>query len=1207
MEIDQIVKSLTPEEATRTKNVIAGTSEFVEAPMILYDEDGLRKIPEQKHIPSLFTVVNEALMNCCDHAVSCINKRTMQHKQNPNVTQRYVDNINIKLNQNGVIVVENDGYGIPVIKLRGIYLPIVLFTEQNTGDNTDQDPYRITGGTNGCGAKVITSFSKVTLVECCDGINEFSVRIEADKNGKKTIHEPTITPCTTKSYTRVSFEIDWANTKYKKFNKGVRELFTLWLRTRCILISLYLNTYRKCTLRFNKEVYCTLYEHIKCDKVYSTSITMKIKNNKLLGYNNSMFGMCKVYISFVNSKPIRVSVINGIEVTKNPILNDIMDKLYAIIKADVLAEAKVDLTKQAFNSKLNIIFVGTIMNPQWVGQTKNGITRSNELTNMYTVDYSTAKELSQVFKEHLITKQATIIQNKLKNVAKNDKYMPAQYVSDGIKGKTTYLWLAEGDSAIGFIRSIIGMSKGRSDCKFNFSNSGMLPLGGVIINTYHRIKLHNPNDFRFIENTGKSMLVMDKKCIENVFIPTFIKEMGIKLDCQYSTEKELNSLKYTKVIIATDQDKDGYNINGLLLVLMSKWPGLFEYGRVLRMQTPVTRIKPITLTNANQHKSIEFFIDHELPIYLKTNKIPRGFHVKYYKGLSGHEREYFESIATNIDKYLYTFATSKRSIELLEVYYDKKNPDARKDELRTPVRDMTKKEINLYKKRIITISTFLQIYVKDYQLDNLNRKLLKVMDGQNNVCGKLIYACPIVMRNDELKVNILGGDIIKKTNYHHGDASIQETIFKNAQAFPGKKLYPMLQSVGNTGSRNEGGKDHGSSRYVSVKLNTKIYEAFFRKEDNILLEYLECDNQAIEPKYYYPVLPITILENYKTTAHGWKIEIWGRDLTKVKEAIGALLNGRTPTAELPINPKISTNKLIVLTTDGDDREYYSKGEYKIVQRMGKTYLNIIELPIGVWPMKYISELNEPKYATVINGNIANRSSDNNVDIEIPLIDSWLEKIPKYEDNIFSDVELFFKLRIRLCSDLNFISPEGGVLSFDRYIDFLIYWFNIRKKYYILRVKRQIEIIKNKLLDITNRYNYLKNFHDWGLGQRKSRENAHKIMLDNGLIMINTELIEPPIYIPTDKISTYVTITSIDQDPGFDELYKNGLITKYASFEYLDSIRNDKVRSENMAPLEKKIEELQYELNELIKPNKWKHIWAAEIKHLVNILQETSQF
>ena len=113
MEIDQIVKSLTPEEATRTKNVIAGTSEFVEAPMILYDEDGLRKIPEQKHIPSLFTVVNEALMNCCDHAVSCINKRTMQHKQNPNVTQRYVDNINI--NHSDEIIIQTM-MRIPVTK-----------------------------------------------------------------------------------------------------------------------------------------------------------------------------------------------------------------------------------------------------------------------------------------------------------------------------------------------------------------------------------------------------------------------------------------------------------------------------------------------------------------------------------------------------------------------------------------------------------------------------------------------------------------------------------------------------------------------------------------------------------------------------------------------------------------------------------------------------------------------------------------------------------------------------------------------------------------------------------------------------------------------------------------------------------------------------------------------------------------------------------
>jgi DNA topoisomerase-2 len=1206
MNIKDIVKTLDEEEATRTKNVIAGTSEFVTAPLMLYTSEGFQK-QTQTYVPSLFTVINEALVNCCDHAISCINKTTMQHKMNPNVVQRFVDNINIKLSKNGVIIIENDGYGIPVMMHDGVYVIIKLFTSQRTGTNTEQDKYRITGGTNGCGAKIITTFSTVTVLECQDEKNHLYVKIEADEKGKKTIGEPIITPVTdSKQFTRVSFKIDWENTKFKKFDNKVFNLFNSWLKTRCVEISLYLNQYRECSISFNSKIYKM--SSVPVDAMFSAKIPMKIKNEKSLGYNNPIFGNSTIYLSVINSgKALKLSIINSIEIVENPIINDILKKLYLIVKTNVLNDAKVELTKQMFTSKINILFVGTIMNPQWVGQTKHGITRTSDLLNLYNIDYSVAKELSQVFTEQLISKQADVVQRQLKTKIENDKYNPAMNVRDNVKKAENYLWLAEGDSALALIKSILGCKSGR----FNFNNSGTLSLGGVIINTYNRIKSHDTKDFKYATSQHKSMLVMDKKCLDNLFITTFIQAMGIRLDCDYTTEKDINALKYKYIVVATDQDKDGYNINGLLLVLFMKWPGLFKYGRVLRLQTPVARIKPRNLTKANISKTIEFFTEPELEEYLTTHKVPATLDIKYYKGLGGHEKEYILPLVENINKYLFTFVTSPRSEELLGIYYDKKNPDARKEELRTPVRKMVKKELQLYANQKLMISTFLQIYVKDYQLDNLSRKLLKVMDGQNNVCGKLIYACPAALKG-ELKVSILGSEISKKTNYHHGPASLEETIFKNSQSFPGKKLYPMLIGLGENGTRVEGGKDHSSSRYVCVKLNEKIYNGFFRKEDNILLDYLQSDGKFIEPRFYFPVLPITILENYKTTAHGWKIEIWGRDLKKVKDAMCKLLNGKVPTVELPVNPNISTNKIITLEDEDGKRLNYSRGEYKIVKRGNRIDMKITDLPIGVWPAKYvknlIAESKEGKfYHKIIDTNIeiANYSENNNVNILVPLLPDWESKIPKVEDGFFSDIEIAFGLRVRLCDELNFISPEGGVISFERYIDFLIYWFEIRKKYYILRIDRQIEILKNRITEAKNRHKYLKNFHAWGLSKRIAKVEAHTIMSSNDLVKINTSLVIPEQFVPTEKIHSFMLITAEGQDELFDELYKQKMITGYATYEYLDSIRNDHLRNDNMAPLEAKIAELEAKLLELMKPNKWKYTWAEEIRHLVSILEETS--
>lgn len=139
MKVSQILKTLTPEEATLSKNVIAGSSNFVEDNMTLYNPDvGFYTEKNVKYVPSLFKVIDEALVNCSDHFVSCINRTTMQHKMNLCVSQRFVENINVMIDHHGTICIKNDGYGIPIIKDDAdMYVPIKCFVVQNTGTNTD--------------------------------------------------------------------------------------------------------------------------------------------------------------------------------------------------------------------------------------------------------------------------------------------------------------------------------------------------------------------------------------------------------------------------------------------------------------------------------------------------------------------------------------------------------------------------------------------------------------------------------------------------------------------------------------------------------------------------------------------------------------------------------------------------------------------------------------------------------------------------------------------------------------------------------------------------------------------------------------------------------------------------------------------------------------------------------------------------------------
>lgn len=1212
MNINEIVKSLSNEEATRGKNVLAGTSSFVNEDMIKYSvENGFYRVKSQKFIPSLFTVINEALVNCSDHAISCINRKTIQHKMNPYVESRYVDNILVQLDSSsGKILVKNDGYGIPIIMKDGVYLPIELFVKYNTGTNTEQDPYRITGGTNGCGAKIITTFSTLTTIRCQDDKNNFYVQITSDSKGNKKVGTPIINPKTDDTqYTSVTFTIDWADSLYKKYSKETHKLFYEWLTTRCASLSLFLNQYRTCTVKLNNREFRLTYADIPKDAIHTMIIPMKIKDKTKLGYNDQSFGSCNIYLSVLNSGvALQLSFINGIQVTSNPILDRILALLFKSIKSEVASVTKFELTRAIFNKYTLAMFVGTIMNPQWVGQTKHSITISNDIFDMYQIDYQgVTKELAAVFIEHLIGKQSDkIVKNPRKKI-NNDKYTEALNISDRKRKAINYLWLAEGDSALEFIKNGLGTCSKMVNPEFDYNNSGRLSLGGVIINTFHRIQLHDMTKFKYVKNRNKSVLIMDEKCTNNKFIETFINACNIRMDCSYSTEEELNTLSYKYIIIATDQDKDGWNINGLLLVFLMKWPSLVASGRVLRLQTPVARIKPQKIKGNNYKDSVEFFSETEVEEYLKIHNIPKGSEVKYYKGLASHEPEFRDDIFRNIRKYLYTFQVTPKSVELLEIYYNKLNPDMRKTELRTPLRSMYAIEKKYYREHKIYISTFLQIYVKDYQLDNLNRKLLKVFDGQNNVCGKLLHVAPAIYRKfNETRVSYLGSEVAKRTNYHHGENSMYETIFKSSQTFSGKKMYPIYCILGEFGSRTDGGKKHGAPRYTYITINQRFHSAMFRAEDNILLEHCKSEAEIIEPKYYFPIMPLAIMENYKTTAHGWKIEIWGRDLSSIIKAMNELLNGRTPVGELPISLR-TTKAEFVHATDGEKDYLYSKGKYTIQECKFEDRLIVSELPLGVWNTTYLKELYENKdfveKLALPDGTPKDNTTNDTLSIIIPLRKGWRENIKKREDPLFSDIELAFNLRVRICDELNFIAPDGSVISFDRYIDFLIYWFNLRKEFYLLRIKRQVQILKNKIEFYQSKYRYLKNFHAWGLGNRVTTRTAHEIISQNGLIPLNASLVEPDIFVPTDKITKFVRITQAGQDEDFDELFRQKLITKYASFDYLDCIVNSKVRDDHMTPLEKKINEFEEKLELLSRPNAWKKIWAEEIKNLVSILRE----
>jgi DNA topoisomerase-2 len=1208
--MSEFITTISAEEHTRTKTMYAGSNDIITSKMLTY-ANGQFGYTKHKYIPSLLKAVDEAIVNVSDHFIGCINGDAMA--ENPQIARLYCDKVEIRLDSKGVIVISNNGYGIPIKEYRdGIMIPEALYTIQNTGTNLRENKFRITGGTNGCGAKIITTWSKKTKIECQDGKNYFSAIINTNAKGAKTVANRTVSPAkSAEQFTKLTFAPDWGCSAFRSYEPA-QAGFIDWLYKRIVLLAMFVHKYRACAITYNGCAIRTTYSELaqSHDLVYWKVLQIRAREPKLLGRNHECFGINDLFIGISRfgskSQQIHLSIVNGVEVLVNPVIKLILGKIFSKIKNDIIKEAKAQITYAQFEKYTMAIFNGVLMNVQWKGQTKEeiydneGILNGYELVGLDEIAKDICKIMLEFFTMKTIASQAANVKK-----IKIEKYRPSEYIHSGRTGSKfeSHLWLAEGDSAAAMIRG--GLANLTN--KYSSKNSGILTLGGVIMNTYNRIKLQNLKNMVYVDNGKRPYaLVMDEKCSENIFIQSFLQICGIKMDVNYvanpseSGEIGLDSLKYKTFIIATDQDLDGWNINGLLLVFFAKWPALLKTGRVRRFQTPIARYKPKDLTARNAAQSVEFFSQDELAAWEKLNKVRPGWEIKYYKGLGTTEPIYRTLMFANIDKYLYTFAWDNLCEATMQIYYDKENPDMRKKELSTPAGQMTLRECELYLAKRIAITTFLRIFVKAYQLDNLSRKLVKVLDGQNNVMGKLLYSYFRTFANNTSgqKVSIIGSRAIEMTGYHHGPTSIENSIINSAQTFTSKKLYPILEGLGEFGTRDKGGADHASSRYIFAKLNRQITDLIFHPEDRILLEMIYEEGEYIEPKYYYPIIPLAILENYKTTAHGWKIEIWGRDLRATIQAISNLINGKVQShlgmSPLPMSGLITKSQIVshdVLCENGNTiHKKYSVGSYEIAEYDKYDMITITELPLGIWNDSY-REFIEHKaekgkvLEKVIIGELYDASDfeKDEINIQIKLCKGWRELLPKKENAYFDDVILAFKLKVRICDSLNFIAPNGGVVSFATYEEFLVYWFALRKELYVARIARQIEILKNKILYHRNRARYIGEYGALGLSKRGLKsDEATAILKENGFAKMNVGLIEPRAEVPLCEICVRV----VSEEFG-------------ASYEYLESIRSGHIRTEYIEPELAKVGTYESELAKLSTPNWWRNAWKAELKLLAN--------
>lgn len=252
------------------------------------------------------------------------------------------------------------------------------------------------------------------------------------------------------------------------------------------------------------------------------------------------------------------------------------------------------------------------------------------------------------------------------------------------------------------------------------------------------------------------------------------------------------------------------------------------------------------------------------------------------------------------------------------------------------------------KERILSVTELFNTSVREYSVYANLRAIPSVMDGFKPSQRKAIFGTlkrNASIPNTGIKVSQLAAAVSEVAAYHHGEGSLEGTITKLAQNYPGSNNLNYLQPMGQFGSRLS--ETPASSRYIFTKL-APCFRKIFKKEDDLILKHLEEDGEQIEPEFYLPILPNVLINGANGMGTGFATNVYPYNPTDLKEFVLTRLKGKKSTKKL-----VPWFRGFTGTVERDGEQITMKGSFR---KVNTTTIVVDELPIGVYHDAYKAHL-----------------------------------------------------------------------------------------------------------------------------------------------------------------------------------------------------------------------------------------------------------
>ena len=1008
-------------------------------------------------VPGLFKLFDEAIVNCRDHVVRMASKVESGIENSIPVT--YID---VSIQDDGTIVMINDGNGIDVAQKDGVWVPELIFGRLRTSTNYNKEEKKIVGGKNGFGFKLVLIWSTYGSVETVDHIRGLKYTQEF-KDNLDTICPPKITKATkVKPYTKVTFKPDYQrlglSTSSDQSSALTPDLVAL-LKRRVYDISAV--TDKTIKVKYNSQLVPA--------KNFDQYISLYIGDDKRAYEVANERWEYAVALS-PSSEFLQVSFVNGIHTSKGGkhveyILGQITRKLVEYIEK----KKKVKVNPNAIKEQLFLFIRCDIENPAFDSQTKDYMnTPSSKFGSKCDVS---DKLIEKIAKMGVMDAACAITEVKENKAAKKTDGIKSKSVR-GIPKLTDANWagteksnlctliFCEGDSAKA------GVISGLSSEDRNII--GVYPLKGKLLNV-----------------RGEP----SKKISENKEITEIKKILGLESGKTYSLEDISTCLRYNKVLFMTDQDLDGSHIKGLCINLFeSEWPSLTEIPNFIGfMNTPI-------LKAAKGSKTLVFYNDGEYEEWKTANQADiKGWKIKYYKGLgtsTGKEfKEYFEQ------KKMVGFQhTGESSVKAIDMVFNKKRSDDRKDWLKEYNRDLYL-DTN---KPSVTYEEFIGQELIHFSKYDCDRSIPNLMDGLKTSLRKIIFAAFKKNLTTEIKVAQFTGYVSEHACYHHGEASLNGAIVGMAQNFVGSNNINLLIPSGQFGTRLKGGEDSASERYIFTQLN-QITRAIFSKHDDAILEYLNDDGTPVEPRFYAPVIPMILVNGSKGIGTGFSTDIMCYNPLQIIGYIKSKLSGLNVSDIFVPFYEGFQGKIEKI---GLTNKFLIKGRY---ERVGPDKIRVTELPVGFWTenfKEHLEGLIEPgldkdgKKIVPQVKDYDDMSKDTTVDFTITLQKGKVEELEAIQlEHGCNALEKLFKLyTTSSTSNMHLFDSEDKLKKYDTVEEIIDDYYEVRMSMYSERKAYLIDTLEKELVVLSNKARYIQELLDGTIDLRKKKKDEIVDML-----------------------------------------------------------------------------------------------------------------